>query len=87
VVAEIYESDLSKEKVGQKAYINASGFKRIYNAQVRQLGFQVKKNDLNDTDPLADKDNRIISTPYSGTSGSHRFATSYFSAGSIRIEP
>ncbi len=60
VVAEIYESDLSKIKVGQKAYINAPDFKKPYHAQVRELGFQVNKNDLNDTDPLADRDNRII---------------------------
>jgi HlyD family secretion protein len=60
VVAEVYESDLSKVKVGQKAYINASGFKRTYIAKVRELGFLVRKNDLNDTDPLADMDNRII---------------------------
>lgn len=60
VVAEVYESDLSKVKIGQRAYINATGFKRHYHAQVRELGFQVKKNDLNDTDPLADRDNRII---------------------------
>uniref|UniRef100_UPI00374DB641 hypothetical protein n=1 Tax=Nitrosomonas sp. TaxID=42353 RepID=UPI00374DB641 len=31
-----------------------------YRAQVRELGFLVRKNDLNDTDPLADRDNRII---------------------------
>ena len=60
VVAEVYESDLPKVKVGQKAYISGTGFKHTYNAQVRELGFQVKKNDLNDTDPLADRDNRII---------------------------
>lgn len=60
VVAEIYESDLVNVKVGQKAQINAQGFKQSYNAEVRELGFQVKKNDLNDTDPLADRDNRII---------------------------
>lgn len=60
VVAEVYESDLLNVKRGQKAYINATGFQRIYNAEVRELGFQVKKNDLNDTDPLADRDNRII---------------------------
>ena len=60
VVAEIYESDLANIKTGQKAQINASGFKRTYSAEVRELGFQVKKNDLNDTDPLADIDNRII---------------------------
>lgn len=60
VVAEIYESDLLNVKTGQKAKISASGFKRAYSAVVRELGFQVKKNDLNDTDPLADMDNRII---------------------------
>ena len=60
VVAEIYESDFPNVKTGQKAQINASGFKRVYSAEVRELGFQVKKNDLNDTDPLADMDNRII---------------------------
>lgn len=60
VVAEIYESDFSQIKVGQKGCIHASGFKRIYSGQVRELGFLVKKNDLNDTDPLADRDNRII---------------------------
>ena len=60
VVAEIYESDLPYVEMGQKAQINASGFKRTYRAEVRELGFLVKKNDLNDTDPLADADNRII---------------------------
>jgi len=60
IVAEVYESDMSKIKVGQHAHINAVGFVRQYSAKVRELGFQVKKNDLNDTDPLADKDNRII---------------------------
>ena len=60
IVAEVYESDLPKVRVGQSAQINAIGFERIYNAEVRELGFQVKKNDLNDTDPLADRDNRII---------------------------
>lgn len=60
IVAEIYESDLSRVKVGQSARISAIGFERTYHATVRELGFQVKKNDLNDTDPLADRDNRII---------------------------
>ncbi|SFP86002.1 HlyD family secretion protein [Nitrosomonas cryotolerans] len=60
VVAEIYESDLPRVKVGQKAYITAPGFRHPYHARVRELGFQVRKNDLNDTDPLADRDNRII---------------------------
>lgn len=60
VVAEVYESDLLRVKVGQSGCIHAVGFKRSYQAQVRELGFLVRKNDLNDTDPLSDRDNRII---------------------------
>ncbi|SFI49976.1 HlyD family efflux transporter periplasmic adaptor subunit [Nitrosomonas sp. Nm34] len=60
VVAEVYESDLLRVQAGQKGCIHATGFKRSYHAEVRELGFLVRKNDLNDTDPLADRDNRII---------------------------
>jgi len=60
VVAEVYEVDLPKVHVGQTAEIQLVGYPVPYKAQVRELGFQVRKNDLNDTDPLADKDNRII---------------------------
>ncbi len=60
VVAEVYESDLNQVKVGQRAYISAQGLSQVYNAEVRELGYLVRKNDLNDTDPLTDRDNRII---------------------------
>ena len=60
VVAEVYESELPQVKIGQTGCITATGFKRSYRAKVRELGFLVRKNDLNDTDPLADRDNRII---------------------------
>ncbi len=60
VVAEVYEADLPKVHVGQKVDIRLIGLPDPYQAEVREIGFQVKKNDLNDTDPLADKDNRII---------------------------
>lgn len=60
VVAEIYESDLPKIRVGQKADVRLNGIEASYIAIVREIGFQVRKNDQNDTDPLADRDNRII---------------------------
>ncbi|MDE2389602.1 MAG: efflux RND transporter periplasmic adaptor subunit [Betaproteobacteria bacterium] len=60
VVAEVYETDLLQVKIDQPGCIHATGFKRSYRAQVRELGFLVRKNDINDTDPLADRDNRII---------------------------
>lgn len=60
IVAEVYEVDLPKVHVGQTAQIQLIGYPNAYKAQVRELGYLVRKNDLNDTDPLADKDNRII---------------------------
>lgn len=60
VVAEVYETDLLQIEPEQQALISATGLQRAYRAQVREIGFQVKKNDLNDTDPLADIDNRIV---------------------------
>lgn len=60
IVAEVYESDLNQVKVGQKAHISGKGLGQGYTAEVRELGYLVRKNDLNDTDPLADRDNRII---------------------------
>lgn len=43
VVAEVYESDLTQVKVGQKAYISAKGFNQVYTAEVRELGYMVRK--------------------------------------------
>ncbi|MGY6276119.1 HlyD family efflux transporter periplasmic adaptor subunit [Methylomonas sp. MgM2] len=60
VVAEIYETDLPKVQIGQTAEIRLDGIESFYSGVVRELGFQVRKNDENDTDPLADRDNRII---------------------------
>ncbi len=60
IVAEVYEADLPKVHVDQTAQIQLIGYPNTYKAQVRELGYLVRKNDLNDTDPLADKDNRII---------------------------
>ncbi len=60
VVAEVYERDISRVKPGQKAEITIRGLGKTITGTVRELGFQVYKNDLNSTDPLANRDNRII---------------------------
>lgn len=60
VVAEIYERDMARVKIGQKAEINVPGMGEPFYGTVRELGYVVRKNDLNDTDPLADRDNRVI---------------------------
>lgn len=61
VVADVYEDDLSRVKVGQRANIILSGSDKTYSAVVREIGFLVQKNDLNDTDPLEDRDRRVVS--------------------------
>jgi HlyD family secretion protein len=60
VVAEIYERDMPRIKVGQQAEIKIAGFPDVVKGEVRELGFQVMKNDMNGTDPLADRDNRVV---------------------------
>lgn len=60
IVAEIYEGDMPRIKLGQRAEITIPGFQQKFKAVVSELGYVVQKNDLNDTDPLANKDNRII---------------------------
>lgn len=60
IVAQIYERDMPRIKTGQHAKIRVPGTDLAFDGQVRELGYQVMKNDLNDTDPLADRDNRVV---------------------------
>ena len=60
VVAEIYERDMPRVKIGQKAEIKVPGMQETFGGTVRELGYVVRKNDMNDTDPLADRDNRVV---------------------------
>lgn len=59
-VAEIYERDMPRITPGQRARVQVPGTDMAFEGEVRELGYQVMKNDLNDTDPLADRDNRVI---------------------------
>ncbi|MDP9196904.1 MAG: efflux RND transporter periplasmic adaptor subunit [Pseudomonadota bacterium] len=60
VVAEVYETDIAKIYPGQKAEVRLPGSSDTYQAQVREIGYQVRKNDVRDTDPLADRDTRVV---------------------------
>lgn len=59
VVAEVYERDITRVKIGQKAEVKVAGLREPFIGEVRDIGFLIRKNDINDTDPLADKDNRV----------------------------
>jgi HlyD family secretion protein len=61
-VAEVYESDISKVKVGQIAEINSESgsFVGKIRGKVVQVGLQVAKKDVLKTDPAADVDSRVV---------------------------
>jgi HlyD family secretion protein len=61
-VAEVYESDIGKVKVGQTAEINSEtgSFTGKIQGTVVQVGLQVAKKDVLNTDPAADADSRVV---------------------------
>ncbi|BBC24484.1 ABC exporter membrane fusion protein [Pseudanabaena sp. ABRG5-3] len=60
VVAEIYETDIGKIKVGQKAIIQSEAFDGEITGKVDSIGLRIAKNDVLGTDPAAKTDARII---------------------------
>ena len=60
VVAEIYETDIGKIKVGQTATIVSEAFEGEITGKVDSLGLRIAKNDVLGTDPAAKTDVRII---------------------------
>lgn len=60
VVAEIYETDIGKIKIGQKATIESEAFEGEITGKVDSIGLKIAKNDVLGTDPAAKTDVRII---------------------------
>lgn len=60
VMAEVYERDVHKISLNQECEITVPGFNKTFKGKVNQIGYQVFKNDINNTDPLADRDNRTV---------------------------
>lgn len=62
VIAEVYESDISKIKLGQNATIISQNktFDGEIQGQVYHIGKQIGKKDVLDADPAADVDARVV---------------------------
>lgn len=60
VVAEVYESDIGKLQVGQKAIITSNSFSGQIHGRVTKIGLQVNPQTILSTDPSANVDARII---------------------------
>ncbi len=60
VVAEIYETDIGRVKVGQSAAIESEAFAGEIRGKVESIGLRIAKNDVLGTDPAAKTDVRVI---------------------------
>ncbi|HEY2774416.1 MAG TPA: HlyD family efflux transporter periplasmic adaptor subunit [Candidatus Binatia bacterium] len=59
-IAEIYETDIGRVKVGQKATVTSSALAAPLSGKVERVRLQVRKQDATGTDPAARKDARIV---------------------------
>ncbi|MEO0377502.1 MAG: efflux RND transporter periplasmic adaptor subunit [Cyanobacteria bacterium P01_A01_bin.17] len=70
VVAEVYETDIRHVKVGQSAMVTSPAFDGELYGVVKQVGLQIGKNDVLDTDPAANTDSRVIEVKIGLANGS-----------------
>lgn len=60
VIAEVYELDVSKLQIGQKATITSNAFSGNLVGTVTHIGLQVNAQDIVSTDPTANVDGRVV---------------------------
>jgi HlyD family secretion protein len=60
VVAEVYESDIDRVRIGQSATITSDGVTKKLTGTVDDLGWQIGTQDVLGTDPVADTDARVV---------------------------
>ena len=59
-VAEVYESDIGKVKVGQKADITSSAMAGKLTGTVERIGLEVERQEVVNTDPTANIDAKVV---------------------------
>jgi HlyD family secretion protein len=59
-VAQVYETDIEKVRVGQKVLLTSNAFMGKLHGKVEKIGMQVDKQDAFDDNPLEQTDNKII---------------------------
>ena len=60
VVAEVYETEIDRIRIGQKATITSGGIIPKLTGTVDDVGWQIGTKDVLDTDPVADVDARVV---------------------------
>jgi HlyD family secretion protein len=59
-VAEVYESDINKVKIGQPATITGSAIARKLTGTVETIGLEVERQEVVNTDPTANIDAKVV---------------------------
>ena len=59
-VAEVYETDIGRVAVGQRAKVTSPALPVALNGTVQRIGLMVAKNDALGTDPVAKTDARVV---------------------------
>ena len=59
-VAEVYETDISRVRVGQTATVTCPALERPIRGSVVEVGIMIYKNDVLNVDPTADADSRVV---------------------------
>jgi HlyD family secretion protein len=59
-VAEVYETDVKRLKIGQKAIVTSDAFSGEAIGKVKEIGLQIYKNNVLNIDPTAAADARIV---------------------------
>jgi HlyD family secretion protein len=62
VVAEVYETDIGKVRIGQRATITSDALAMELTGKVERIGLKIGKTDVFDSDPVAKTDARVIET-------------------------
>lgn len=60
VIAEVYESDITKVKIGQKATITSSALAQHLSGTVETIGLEIKRQEVINSDPAANIDGKIV---------------------------
>jgi len=60
VVAEVYESDIGRIRMGQHATVRSPSLPVELTGEVSEIGWQIRKKDVMNTDPIAEVDARVV---------------------------
>jgi len=59
-IAEVYQSDVSKIRIGQKVKVSSDSLTGELSGTVTQIGSQVKRQEIVNTDPSTNIDARVV---------------------------